>query len=57
MRAAPPARSCVTVGGIESLLRGLRVVVQVDQVVRHARVLWLALQDRLQYCRSLWLLA
>ena len=46
----------ITVGGLEALLRGLRVVVQVNQVVRHTRMLWQPLRHRLEHGRPLRLL-
>ena len=46
----------VAVGGVEPLLRGRRVVVEVDQVMRDARMLRQPLGDRLQDCGALGLL-
>ena len=46
----------VAVGGIKALRRGRRIVVEVDQVVRHARMLRQALGDRFEDRRALELL-
>ena len=40
-------------GGIEPLLGDRRIVVKMDQIMRHAGVLRLALGDHLQDCRAL----
>ena len=46
----------ITPGRIEPLLRNRRSVVQVDQIMRHARMVRLALRDRLQDRRAFELL-
>ena len=46
----------IAVGGVEAFLRRCRIVVEVDQVVRDARMLRQALGDRLQDRRALALL-
>ena len=43
----------VELGGIEPLLGDRRIVVEMDQIVRHARMSRLPLEDRLEDCRAL----
>ena len=39
---------CVFVGGVKAALRQRRIVVSVNQIVQHARMLWLCLGDLFQ---------
>jgi hypothetical protein len=46
----------IAVGGVQSLLRGLRIIVEMNEIMRHARMPLLTLRDRLQNCGAFALL-